>query len=217
MQHSGNVGEVSMLKSRRLWCDPWHLMMIFTLVGVGCSETMPAPTRTRSQPVMPAAIGRVNVGSAMGAIISSTCSPSPNLAIKCPLYIDHQESFVRNGPEAAQEYSYTKDRGELVYLEKAAINPVRVRQGGQITLSATYTILSPRDQVNSLTIIREVKFSGKPALPASQIMLNKPNGTFGDRVTLTLPSPLLAGVYTVWTKILGEKAMDSQDHSFILE
>lgn len=185
------------------------------LAASGCSS--PAARAPSSPPVMPAALGRVNLEPALGRIISSVCSPTPDLKLRCPLYTGHKESFLRQGPEAAQAFQYTPDRGELVVLEQAAVTPARVSQGGALQLSVTYTVLRPTAAPADLLLIREVTYRGQAALPASHLQLNRSNGTFGDQITLTLPVPLLPGPYTVITKILGEKSFDSREQSFLLD
>lgn len=176
------------------------------------------PENSRSAaPVLPAAVGRVNVEPALGKIIASVCSPTPDLRLNCPLYTGHQEVFRLDGAAAAAAYNYTPTRGELVVIEDVAVLPPRASQGAALRLQVTYTVLRPTAAPEEILLIREIRYRGQQVLPASQLRLERPNGTFGDEITLTLPSPLLPGPYTVVTKILGEKAFDRRDQSFILE
>lgn len=191
------------------------LILLFLCCYSACSSSTGAGRP--SPPVMPAALGRVNVEPALGKIISSVCSPTPDLKLNCPLYTGHQESFRRSGPEAAAAFNYTPDRGELVLIDQVSVTPPQVGQGGAVKLAVVYTILRPTLSPATIMLIREVRYRGQPALPASHLELLRGNGTFADEITLTLPSPLLPGPYTIVTKILGEKAFDLKEQSFILE
>lgn len=174
------------------------------------------------------ALGGAAVGSALGAIIGSATGSAGTGAwvgaatgaivggVGGYLYAQHKESQLRDAQAAAQSYSYSPARGNIVSIENSELKPTRIKAGDTLNLSTTYTLLSPSGQQN-VTIIREVQAGGRRVLNPSQINLTKPNGTYVDQINLNIPKDMPKGNYNVVTKVMTDQGMDERANSFVVD
>ncbi|MDD3579689.1 MAG: glycine zipper domain-containing protein [Desulfobacca sp.] len=148
------------------------------------------------------------VGAASGALVGGVGSY---------LYAKHKESQVRDANLAAQQYSYSPSRGNIITIEKVDTNPTKVKPGGQVDMIMSYTLLTPENQPIPVTVAREVQFGGSRFSPPSQNQTTKANGTYVDQVAYQVPKAAQPGTYTVVNKIITDQGFDEKTTYFVVE
>jgi hypothetical protein len=91
--------------------------------------------------------------------------------------------------------------GCILKLNEVEVRPSRARKGNTLTLTTTYTILTPEQLAIPVSIIREIFFQGKSLGQTKSIESSRLNGSWTQQVDFTLPADALPGVYTLRTKV----------------
>lgn len=145
------------------------------------------------------------VGAATGALVGATGAY---------LYAQHRNSQLRSHQQAAQAYSYSPARGNFVAIERVSTNPSSTRPGGQINMETAYTVLTPGNQPAPVDIVREIKYQGRPVIAPNQNRVVKPNGTYIDQISYTVPREASPGTYTLITRVSTAGASDVRSSYF---
>ncbi len=104
--------------------------------------------------------------------------------------------------------------GCVLKLDEVGIRPARVHKGDTLTLTTTYTILTPEQESLPVSIIREVFFEGKSLGMTKSIDSGRLNGTWTQEVDFTLPADARPGVYTLRTKVTTGYGAEQKDTTF---
>jgi len=185
------------------------MVFIFLVAMAGCVTESGYYSPERSAGA--GAVGGAATGAALGAIIgAATGSPATGAwvgaaagglvgAVGGYLYAEHRNSEIRSQAAAAQSYSYTPARGNVVAIDNATVTPSAVGAGQQVTLGMTYTILTPSGSTIPVTLYREVRMGGSRVGEPYQYQVQNANGAFTDSVPYNVPTT--PGTYTVISRV----------------
>ncbi|MBW1917796.1 MAG: hypothetical protein JRI57_07205 [Deltaproteobacteria bacterium] len=175
------------------------------------------------------ALGGAATGAALGSIIGAATGSAATGAwvgaatgavaggLGGYLYAKHRESQVRDSNLAAQQYNYSPARGNILAIEKADVNPTKVKPGGQVDMVMSYTLLTPENQPTPVTVVREIQYGGNRIASPNQNQTTKSNGTYVDQVAFNVPQQATPGTYTVINKVMTDQAFDEKTTYFIVE
>ncbi len=104
--------------------------------------------------------------------------------------------------------------GCVLKLDEVGVRPARAHKGDTLTLTTTYTILTPEQQALPVSITREVFFEGKSLGTTKSIDSRRLNGSWTQEVDFTLPADARPGVYTLRTKVATGYGAAQKDASF---
>jgi hypothetical protein len=96
---------------------------------------------------------------------------------------------------------YCPTGGCVLRLDKVEVRPNRVRRGGSMVLSTTYTILTPEQVSLPVAITREIFYQEKSLGRTKSIESRVYNGTRTQEIDFTLPANAAPGIYQLITKI----------------
>ena len=96
---------------------------------------------------------------------------------------------------------YCPTGGCVLRLDKVEVRPNRVRRGGTMVLSTTYTILTPEQVSLPVAITREIFYQEKSLGRTKSIESRVYNGTRTQEIDFTLPANAAPGIYQLITKI----------------
>jgi hypothetical protein len=96
---------------------------------------------------------------------------------------------------------YCPTGGCVLRLDKVEVRPSRVRRGGTMLLSTTYTILTPEQVALPVAITREIFYQGKSLGQTKSMESRVYNGTRTQEINFTLPANAAPGIYQLITKI----------------
>jgi len=119
--------------------------------------------------------------------------------------------------EVVARYNYCPTGGCVIRLENVQINPVRASKGDTLTLTTTYTILTPENVPIPLTISRELFYQGKSLGRVQAMNADNKNGTYVQNIDFTLPADAAPGTYTVVTRVTTGYGMDEKSLEFKVE
>jgi len=119
--------------------------------------------------------------------------------------------------EVVARYNYCPTGGCVIRLEDVQINPVRASKGDTLTLTTTYTILTPENVPIPLTISRELFYQGKSLGRVQAMNADNKNGTYVQNIDFTLPADAAPGAYTVVTRVTTGYGMDEKPLEFKVE
>ena len=91
--------------------------------------------------------------------------------------------------------------GCILKLDQVEVRPSRARKGDTLTLTTSYTILTPEQQAIPVAISREILFQGKALGQTKSIESRRLNGSWTQGIDFTLPADARPGVYTLRTKV----------------
>lgn len=187
------------------------VLVLFTVSLAGCATNgYYDPARSAGA----GALGGAATGAALGAIIgAATGSPATGAWVGAAagavvggvggyLYAEHQNNQTRSAAMAAQSYHYTPARGDMVDISEVDASPNTLRRGQTINLVMTYTILTPEDAMVPVNLYREIRRDGVAVGSPYQGSASNRNGSYVDRVGLTIPSDAAPGRYTVINRIM---------------
>jgi hypothetical protein len=186
------------------------LVIIFTITIGGCVTESGYYSPERSAGA--GALGGAATGAALGAIIgAATGSPATGAwvgaaagglvgAVGGYLYAEHRNSEIRSRAAAAQSYSYSPARGNVVAIDYATVTPAVAGPGQQVNLGMTYTILTPDNYPVTVTLYREVRMGGGLVGQPYQTQVSNANGTFTDSVAYNTPTT--RGTYAVVSRVI---------------
>jgi hypothetical protein len=104
----------------------------------------------------------------------------------------------------------------LIRVDRVQAEPSQLRPGGTVNLDATYTILSPSDQVVAVRETREVRLDGElVANPA--IDVTRQTGTYSSALPITLPTSARSGRYDVTTTVASGTRQSTSTTSFFVQ
>lgn len=96
---------------------------------------------------------------------------------------------------------YCPTGGCVLRLDRVEVRPNRVRKGGTVLLSTTYTILTPEQVAIPVAITREIFYQGKSLGKTKSIESRRFNGTRTQEVSFTLPANAAPGIYRLVTLV----------------
>jgi len=111
-----------------------------------------------------------------------------------------EESRMGREDVIARE-GYCPTGGCVLRLDKVEVKPNRVRRGGTVLLSTTYTILTPEQVALPVAITREIFYQGKSLGQTKSMESRVYNGTRTQEINFTLPANAAPGIYQLITKI----------------
>jgi len=110
-----------------------------------------------------------------------------------------QKSQARE--EAVARNNYCPTGGCVIRLDDLRINRDRATRGDTLTLTTTYTILTPENVPIPITISRELLVGTKSLGRVKAMNANNKNGTYVQTLDFTLPADAAPGTYTLVTRI----------------
>ncbi len=167
-------------------------------------------------------LGGAATGAALGSIIGAATGSAATGAwvgaaaggllgtVGGYLYAEHRNSMTRSSAAAAQNYNYGGS-GNVVNIDNTYINPSVARPGQQVNLGMTYTILTPGNYPNSVTLVREVRLGSSLVGQPYQTTVTNTNGTFSDNVGYNVPANAPPGTYTITSRVLSSYGSDQRD------
>ena len=112
--------------------------------------------------------------------------------------------------DAVARYNYCPTGGCVIRLEDVKIKPTRAVPGAAMTLTTTYTILTPENVPIPITISREILFGEKSLGRVQARNANNKNGTYVQDIDFTLPADATPGTYTIVTRVNTGYGMDEK-------
>jgi len=126
----------------------------------------------------------------------------------------YQEQIKLSREDAVAKYDYCPTGGCVVRLEEVEIRPKWVKPGDSITLTTSYTILTPEKIAIPVTITREVRFQGQTVGQIKATETRNPNGTWENQVDIQLPPKAEPGTYTLVVKVTTGYGMAQKSTTF---
>jgi hypothetical protein len=118
--------------------------------------------------------------------------------------------------EAVARENYCPTGGCVIRLDDLQIKPLRATPGSTLTLTTTYTILTPENVPIPLTIFRELLVGEKSLGRVKAMNANNKNGTYVQTLDITLPADAAPGLYTVVTRISTGFGQDEKRLNFFV-
>jgi outer membrane lipoprotein SlyB len=201
-------------------------VLVFLLSVSLMSCATPSGTYDTGQSTAAGAAGGAVAGAAIGSIIgAATGSPATGAWVGAAtgaiaggvggaLYARHMNQQMKNRNVAVQQYNYNPSQGVLVDISQAAAMPNVARSGQAVTMTMTYTILTPDNAPAQVTLYREVRLNGETMGQPNAIQVMNQNGTFQDQVSYSLPPNSPPGLYTVSNRVLSSYGSAERTSSF---
>jgi hypothetical protein len=114
----------------------------------------------------------------------------------------YRETNRLNREDAVAKYNYCPTGGCVLRLEEVAVRPNRARRGQTLTLSTSYTIITPEQVGIPVTISREIFFQGRSLGKTKSMESSRLNGTWTHDIDFSLPADAPKGTYTLITKVI---------------
>ena len=191
---------------------------IIILVGAsGCASEREAQYTTTGAGIgavtgalLGAALGSLSGHAGQGAVIGSVFGGLAGASIGNNEY--HQQ---RSEEAAAEYYAYNHQQAvrDLLRIEDASVSPRQASPGDEITMSATFTVLTPSRGSQLVHEVREVRHDGK-LIGRPQFSSRREGGTWVSSMPIKLPMDAEPGVYTVTTIIETDNAGDTHETDF---
>ena len=149
-------------------------------------------------------------------------SPLSGLAFQTPFgeflfQGDYRETRKLEREAAVARYNYCPTGGCVVRMESVQIRPTRAYKGGTLTLTTTYTILTPDDVAIPVSISREMFFQGKSLGRVNDINTRNKNGTWVQEINFSLPANAAPGIYTLNTRVNTAYGSDQKSLQFTVQ
>jgi hypothetical protein len=104
----------------------------------------------------------------------------------------------------------------VVRIDRVQAQPSLLRPGDTVNLNATYSILSPSDQLVTVRETREVRLNGElVANPAVDVA--RQTGTYSTALPITMPATARAGRYEVTTTVASGDLRSTSTTSFSVQ
>ncbi|MBM4294879.1 MAG: hypothetical protein FJ126_08260 [Deltaproteobacteria bacterium] len=129
----------------------------------------------------------------------------------------YRETMRFEREEAVAKHNYCPTGGCVLRVERVDITPFRARKGDTLTLTTTYTLLTPEMVAIPVTFSREIFYQGKSLGKVKDIDARNKNGTFNREITFTLPQNSPVGDYTLVTKVSTGFGEDMKSVRFLVE
>jgi hypothetical protein len=104
--------------------------------------------------------------------------------------------------------------GCILKLNSVEVQPAKAHKGDTLTLTTTYTILTPEQAALPVSISRQIFFEGKALGQTKSIDSRRLNGSWTQKVEFTLPADARPGVYTLRTQVTTGYASAQKDVTF---
>lgn len=129
----------------------------------------------------------------------------------------YRESMRFDREEAVAKANYCPTGGCVLRMDRVDISPFRARKGDTLTLTTTYTLLTPEQIPIPVTFSREIFYQGKSLGKVKDIDARNRNGTWNREITFTLPQNAPVGDYTLVTKVSTGFGEDMKSVRFLVE
>jgi hypothetical protein len=130
---------------------------------------------------------------------------------------ESRESLKLNREEAVSRYNYCPTGGCVVRLDSLELRPMAARKGETLTLTTTYTILTPEKVAIPVVITREILYQGNSLGKARGVDTRNYNGTWNQQIDFTLPTNASPGIYTLVTRVSTGYGSDQKSIQFTVE
>lgn len=157
-----------------------------------------------------AALGSLTGHAGQGAVIGSVFGGLAGASIG-----NNEYHMQRSEEAASQYYAYNHQEAvrDLLRIEDASVSPRQANPGDEVTMSATFTILTPSRGTQLVHEVREVRHNGK-LIGRPQFTTRREGGTWVSSMPIKLPMDAEPGVYTVTTIVETDNAGDSRETDF---
>jgi hypothetical protein len=126
----------------------------------------------------------------------------------------YQTQRIQEREQAVARQNYCPTGGCVIRLDDVQLKPVKGVRGGRMTLTTTYTILTPENLPIPITISRELLFQEKSLGRVKAMNANNKNGTYMQSLDFTLPGDAVPGQYTLITRVSTGYGMDEKRLEF---
>ena len=178
-----------------------RLMVIGVLVSL--SATPGCSTITENVQENPETTIAAGAGAVGGALIGGLVTDSPAGPVVGGLlgglaggaaghYLGRRD---RTRAQAMEAVGYAPAHGKLLDLERAKPVPALVQPGERVNLTATYTVLTPRDEAVPVRELRFVRHDGELVADPSAKFI-RANGTYTSALPIVLPADAPTGPTT---------------------
>ncbi|MBW1917327.1 MAG: hypothetical protein JRI57_04805 [Deltaproteobacteria bacterium] len=156
------------------------------------------------------------IGLGLVIILISACEPKQSgvKGLSNLLWGRYQEQIKLSREDAVAKYNYCPTGGCVVRLEEVEIRPKWVKPGDSITLTTSYTILTPEKLAIPVTISRAVRYQGQSVGQTKVTETRTPNGTWENQVDINLPPQAEPGTYTLVVKVTTGYGMAQKSATF---
>ncbi len=134
-----------------------------------------------------------------------------------PLWSPTREQRRLSREEAVAKYNYCPTGGCVVRLERVDLKPSTVPRGKSVSLTTTYTILTPEQVAIPVTITREIYYRGKSLGRTKSVDSRNLNGTYSQEIDFSLPANAEPGLYTLVTKVSTGYGYDLKSTDFMVQ
>lgn len=145
------------------------------------------------------------VGGAVGALAGAVIGN----------YYDEQK---KNRQESMRATNYRPTQGNMVRIEEATSNPVRVKPGEVVGLKTNYYVLSPSPETTVKIIeSRIIKYQDEPVMEPLVREVHRNQGEHSSTAKITIPNDAPTGEYTVITIIDNGSKRDQSLSKFYVQ
>jgi FtsP/CotA-like multicopper oxidase with cupredoxin domain len=179
----------------------------------------------------PQTVAGAGVGAAGGAVVGGLAGGTKGAVIGGLLgglaggaignYVERREAALPETVSTPQTVSVPPSTtgttgAAVVRVDQVHAQPLVVRPGDTVTLNATYTILSPLNQLVTVRETREVRLNGElVANPAVDVA--RQTGMYSSALPITLPTNARTGRYEVTTTVASGDRQSTSTTSFSVQ
>jgi hypothetical protein len=124
------------------------------------------------------------------------------------------DRYLQSREEVINREGVCPTGGCVLKLNEVKVLPSRAHPGDTLSLTTSYTILTPEQKAIPVTVSREILFEGKPLGQTRTIDSLHFNGDWTQELDFTLPADARPGVYTLRTKVSTGYVDRQQDVNF---
>lgn len=153
--------------------------------------------------------GRAGEGVVIGGILGGLTGAS----------VGNSEYHLQRSEEAAaRRYDYRQQQEvrDLVRIEDATASPKVAYPGEEVTLSATFTVLTPSGGSRLVREVREVRKEGR-LIGRPEVTTRREGGTWTSSMPIRLQDNADYGTYVVTTLVETDNAGDVRESTFRVE
>ncbi len=134
-----------------------------------------------------------------------------------PIWGPSREQFRSSREQAISHYNYCPSGGCVVRLEGVELKPARIHKGDTISMTVTYTILTPEEIAVPVTISHEIFYQGRSLGQVKSTDTRHYNGSWDRKTDFSLPADARPGVYTLNTKVVTGYGSDEKKVDFTVD
>lgn len=152
-------------------------------------------------------------------VVITGCAPQQSGVARLGglLWGQYREQIQLSREQAVAKHNYCPTGGCVVRLEAVQVQPRQARPGDTVTLTASYTILTPEQVAIPVSITRRVEYQGKSVGEVKVIETRNRNGTWANQAEFHLPAEAPSGSYTVDTRVSTGYGMAQKSAAFWVE